>query len=110
MILVNLIGNAMKFTERGTVRVELRGDEDRVFVDVHDTGMGIAPENHQLVFERFWQVSRGLTRSAGGMGIGLFAARQFSQQLGGDIEVKSALGQGSVFSLWLPRVMPISQT
>jgi two-component system CheB/CheR fusion protein len=110
MVLVNLIGNAMKFTERGTVRIELRGEEDRVFVDVHDTGIGIAPENHQLVFERFWQVSRGLTRSAGGMGIGLFAARQFSQQLGGDIEVKSALGQGSVFSLWLPRVMPISQT
>jgi two-component system CheB/CheR fusion protein len=110
MILINLIGNAMKFTERGTVRVELRGEEDRVIVEVHDTGIGIASENHERVFERFWQVSRGLTRSAGGMGIGLFAARQFSQLLGGDIEVKSALGRGSVFSLWLPRVMPISKT
>jgi two-component system, chemotaxis family, CheB/CheR fusion protein len=109
MILVNLIGNAMKFTERGTVRVELRGDGDRVTIDVHDTGMGIAPENHELVFERFWQVSQGLTRSAGGMGIGLFAARQFSHLLGGDIEVRSALGRGSVFSLWLPRVMPVSK-
>jgi len=109
MILVNLIGNALKFTEQGTVRVGLRGDEDSVIFHVHDTGIGIAPENHELVFERFWQVSRGLTRSAGGMGIGLFAARQFSQLLGGDIEVESVLGRGSVFSLWLPRVMPISK-
>jgi hypothetical protein len=109
MILVNLIGNAMKFTERGAVRVEMRVDGDHVIISVHDTGIGIAPENHELVFERFWQVSRGLTRSAGGMGIGLFAARQFSHLLGGDIDVKSSLGQGSVFSLSLPRVMPISK-
>jgi signal transduction histidine kinase len=109
MILVNLIGNAMKFTERGAVRVELRADEDRVIIAVHDTGIGIAPENHELVFERFWQVSRGLTRSAGGMGIGLFAARQFSHLLGGDIEMKSSLGKGSIFSLSLPRVTPVAK-
>jgi signal transduction histidine kinase len=102
MILVNLLGNSMKFTEHGEIRLEVRGEKDRVVFAVHDTGIGIAPENHELVFERFWQVSRGLTRSAGGMGIGLFAAREISHLLGGEIDVESELGRGSVFKLWLP--------
>ena len=106
MILINLLGNAVKFTEQGEVRLELHPEADRVRFEVHDTGIGIAEENHELIFERFFQVSKGLTRSAGGMGIGLYAAREFSRMLGGDIEVQGALGQGSVFTLWLPLTPP----
>jgi two-component system CheB/CheR fusion protein len=106
MILINLIGNAIKFTEHGEIRLEVRPEADRVTFAVHDTGIGIAPENHELVFERFFQVSKGLTRSAGGVGIGLAAAREFSRMLGGDIEIRSHLGVGSVFTLWLPLTPP----
>ncbi len=106
MILVNLVGNAIKFTEAGEVRIVLRSDDDRVSFEVHDTGIGIQPEDQENIFERFWQVSKGLTRSAGGVGIGLSAARELSHVLGGDINVESELGKGSVFTLWIPRRPP----
>jgi two-component system, chemotaxis family, CheB/CheR fusion protein len=106
MILVNLVGNAIKFTQAGQIRVVPRADEHRVSFEVHDTGIGIAPEDQERVFERFWQVSKGLTRSAGGVGIGLSAARELSHVLGGDINLESELGQGSVFTLWIPRRPP----
>jgi signal transduction histidine kinase len=106
MILINLLGNAIKFTEQGEIRIEVRAETNRVAFEVQDAGIGIAPENHELVFERFFQVSKGLTRSAGGVGIGLSAAREFSRQLGGDIEVRSDLGSGSAFTLWLPLTPP----
>ncbi|MEX2471167.1 MAG: ATP-binding protein, partial [Gemmatimonadota bacterium] len=103
MILVNLVGNAIKFTETGGVRLVLREGESRVSFEVHDTGIGIGPEDQESIFERFWQVSKGLTRSASGVGIGLAAARELSYVLGGDIDVESELGKGSVFTLWIPR-------
>ena len=106
MILINLLGNAVKFTELGGIRLEVHPEADRVRFQVHDSGIGIAEENHELIFERFFQVSKGLTRSAGGMGIGLYAAREFSRMLGGDIEVAGDLGRGSVFTLWLPLTPP----
>lgn len=106
MILVNLVGNAIKFTETGEVRVVMRVDEVRVWFEVHDTGIGIAPEDQELIFQRFWQVSKGLTRSAGGVGIGLSAARELSHILGGEIELESEPGKGSVFTLWIPRRVP----
>jgi two-component system, chemotaxis family, CheB/CheR fusion protein len=106
MILVNLVGNAIKFTETGEIRLVLRADEERVSFEVRDTGIGIAPDDQELIFERFWQVSKGLTRSAGGVGIGLSAARDLSHILGGDIEVESEIGAGSVFTLWVPRRPP----
>ncbi len=106
MILINLVGNALKFTETGEVRVLVRADEDRVSFEIHDTGIGIGTEDQELIFERFWQVSQGLTRTAGGVGIGLSAARELSHVLGGDIGVESELGKGSVFTFWIPRSPP----
>jgi two-component system CheB/CheR fusion protein len=105
MILVNLCGNAVKFTESGAVRLAVRGDGDRVSFEVSDTGMGIAPEHHARIFDRFWQVDGGSTRSAGGLGIGLAAAREYARLLGGDVELeRSERGQGATFCFWLPLV------
>jgi two-component system, chemotaxis family, CheB/CheR fusion protein len=102
-ILVNLCGNAIKYTEHGEVRLELCAEEERVVFEVHDTGIGISAEDQPHIFERFWQVDSATTRSFGGLGIGLAAAREFSRLLGGDVEVESEVGQGSTFRVWLPR-------
>jgi two-component system, chemotaxis family, CheB/CheR fusion protein len=101
-ILVNLCGNAVKYTERGEVRLVVVPQEERVVFEIRDTGIGISAEDQEHVFERFWQSNSGTTRSAGGMGIGLAAAREFSRLLGGDVEVESVLGEGSTFRVWLP--------
>ena len=101
-ILVNLCGNAVKYTETGEIRLTVRTAGERVVFDVRDTGIGIAPEHTQKIFERFWQVKSGSTRTQGGMGIGLSAAREYARLLHGDVEVESTLGKGSTFHFWLP--------
>lgn len=102
-VLVNLCGNAAKYMEAGAVRLRVHGEVDRVVFEVSDTGIGIASEHHALIFERFWQVDGASTRAAGGMGIGLAAAREYARLLGGDVTVQSAPGRGSTFRFWLPR-------
>jgi two-component system, chemotaxis family, CheB/CheR fusion protein len=102
-ILVNLCGNAIKYTERGEVRIEVRAEEERVVFEVRDTGIGITQVDQPHVFERFWRSDNATTRSSGGMGIGLAAAREFARLMGGDIHVQSDLGRGSTFHVQLPR-------
>lgn len=102
-VLINLCGNAVKYTERGEIRLVVREEAEHVVFEVRDTGIGIAPEHQSRVFDRFWQVERAPTRSFGGMGIGLAAAREFSRLLGGEVEVESEPGRGSTFRVWLPR-------
>jgi two-component system, chemotaxis family, CheB/CheR fusion protein len=101
-VLINLLGNAVKYTHAGEIRVACTGVEDRVVFHVTDTGIGIAAEYHPRIFDRFWQVDGAATRAAGGMGIGLAAAREYARLLGGDVEVASAPGRGSTFTFWLP--------
>jgi signal transduction histidine kinase len=101
-ILINLCGNAVKYTEVGEVRLGVRADGENVRFKVSDTGVGIAAEHHDRIFERFWQVSGGSTRLAGGMGIGLAAAREYARLLGGDVTLQSQPGIGSSFHLTLP--------
>jgi two-component system, chemotaxis family, CheB/CheR fusion protein len=101
-VLVNLCGNATKYTDKGEIRLRVRGEMDRVVFVVTDSGIGIAPEHHGRIFERFWQVDGASTRAAGGLGIGLAAAREYARLLGGDVTVDSELGGGSTFRLWLP--------
>jgi hypothetical protein len=101
-IIMNLCTNAIKYTEAGEVRLQVRGKPLRVDFAIRDSGIGIAPEHHAQIFERFWQVDGNSTRAAGGMGIGLAAAREYARLLGGDVEVSSELGIGSTFLFWLP--------
>jgi signal transduction histidine kinase len=102
-ILTNLVSNAIKFTERGSVTVELRGaDDGGCVIAVRDTGIGIRPEDQALIFEEFRQVDGSSTRKYSGTGLGLAIARRFAGLLGGSITVDSAVSVGSTFTLRLP--------
>ena len=101
-ILVNLAGNAVKFTDRGEVRLEVERRDDDVCFTVRDTGMGIARRDLDRLFKPFAQLDTGLTRRHGGTGLGLYISRGLAELLGGRIEVDSVLGKGSAFRLMLP--------
>jgi len=101
-ILVNLLGNAVKFTERGSVGFAVERGDGVVVLHVRDTGIGVDPSLHEAIFEPFRQVDGGMTRAAPGTGLGLTVSRELARLLGGDITVRSALGEGSVFTVRLP--------
>ncbi|MEO8064148.1 MAG: response regulator [Pseudomonadota bacterium] len=105
-ILKNLLSNAIKFTERGTVSIELTSRGEDVEFAVSDTGIGIATEHQQVIFEPFRQADGTTNRKFGGTGLGLSISRELARLLGGQITVDSRPGEGSVFRLLLPRVMP----
>jgi signal transduction histidine kinase/DNA-binding response OmpR family regulator len=103
-ILRNLISNALKFTERGEVRVwASAGADDTITFCVRDTGIGIAPDDLEVIFEEFGQVDSALQRHVKGTGLGLPLSQKLAELLGGHITVQSAPGQGSLFSLTVPR-------
>jgi signal transduction histidine kinase/ActR/RegA family two-component response regulator len=108
-VLINLVGNAIKFSDgKGTVtvRAEAAGAGDRVRVSVRDEGIGIDPANQALIFEGFRQVEGSNTRRFGGSGLGLAISRRLVAMHGGTLGVTSALGQGSTFTVELPREAP----
>jgi signal transduction histidine kinase len=109
-VLLNLVSNAAKFTERGQIAVSARHmsreDRDEVLVAVADTGIGIAPENQDKLFEPFSQVDPSPTRKSGGTGLGLSIARHLVELHGGRIWVESAVDEGSTFAFTLPTEPP----
>jgi signal transduction histidine kinase/HAMP domain-containing protein len=101
-VLLNLVGNAVKFTETGAVDI-LAGAADGYFeILVRDTGPGIAAKDHGLIFEEFQQVDSSSTRQKGGTGLGLAISKRIVEMHGGTIDVKSVLGSGSTFRLKIP--------
>ncbi len=101
-ILDNLLTNAIKFTAQGTVDFGYLTEDGTIRFFVNDTGIGIAPENQETVFDRFWQVETGLARQYGGTGLGLAISRAYARKMGGDISLRSDLGRGSTFSFTIP--------
>lgn len=102
-MLVNLLANAIKFTPHGTVTARAFPHGRDVVFEVEDTGIGIAPEHLEHVFDSFWQVEQAATRRAGGSGLGLTVTRRLARLLGGDVTVRSQPGKGSTFRITLPR-------
>jgi signal transduction histidine kinase len=101
-ILRNLVTNAVKFTPSGAIDLQVARAEGALRVIVRDTGIGIAPEQQELIFEPFRQIDSSATRRYRGIGLGLALARKLARTLGGDIAVTSAVGRGSSFVLTLP--------
>ncbi len=101
-VLLNLVGNAIKFTERGDVTLRMRHEQGRIHLSIIDTGIGIAPDRLERIFEAFAQADASTTRRFGGTGLGTTISRQLVECMGGRITVDSVEGQGSVFHVHLP--------
>jgi len=108
-VLTNLLGNAVKFTERGEVRLVIDGEADKLRIAVHDTGIGIEPDRLDRIFKPFSQADASMSRRFGGTGLGTTIARQIVELMGGTLDVRSTPGVGSVFTalLSLPEGRPV---
>jgi signal transduction histidine kinase len=104
VIVRNLVGNALKFTTRGHVHAALELEGECLVVSVADTGLGIRPEDQQVIFEMFRQGDGSDARRFGGTGLGLYIVRRFVEQLGATISVESMPGRGATFRVALPVV------
>lgn len=107
-ILINLLGNAVKFSPKGTITIRAQHKPDQLYISVVDTGIGIAPEQQAHIFDPFKQVDGSTTRKFQGSGLGLSITRQLCELMGGDIRVESQLGRGASFIVELP--LPIKPT
>jgi two-component system cell cycle sensor histidine kinase PleC len=101
-VLLNLVGNAIKFTDEGSITISARQQGDRIAVSVEDTGCGIPAEMTERVFREFQQVDNSSTRRAGGTGLGLAIVRRIVELHGGEVTLQSIPGKGSTFSFTIP--------
>jgi signal transduction histidine kinase len=101
-VLINLVGNAVKFTDAGSVDIVALVADGKLEISVRDTGPGIAPEHQERIFEEFQQVDDSNTRKKGGSGLGLAISKRIIEMHGGTISVRSALGAGSTFTITVP--------
>jgi signal transduction histidine kinase len=109
-ILLNLLSNALKFTNRGGISVVVRPHALGVRIDVNDTGIGISPQHLSVIWEDFRQVDQSRTREFGGTGLGLSITKKLVERLGGAISVESIVAVGSTFSILLPLQAPQGAT
>ncbi len=104
-VLINLVGNAIKFTEQGSVTLAVERENRDILFDVTDTGIGIKPENIDNLFQRFEQEDGTIARRFGGSGLGLFISQNLAELMGGSLTVRSEYGKGSTFSFRIPYVI-----
>jgi len=99
----NLLENAVRLAPAGSrIRLAVGSERGRAWVAVSDEGPGIAPDDQEHVFDRFWRADKGRSRADGGTGLGLAIVRQIAQSHGGEVQLQSRLGVGSTFTIWLP--------
>lgn len=103
-ILFNVVGNAIKFTEQGHVKIKAEINTYELKLEINDTGIGIAPEQQERIFEAFVQSEGQSTRKYGGTGLGLAITKRLTKMLGGTIELNSEVGKGSIFTFIFPQV------
>ncbi|MGD0278490.1 MAG: PAS domain S-box protein [Smithella sp.] len=101
-IIINLLSNAVKFTDHGEINLNCRSDNDLITISVEDTGIGIKPENINIIFEAFRQLDTGTARTQEGTGLGLNITKKLIEMMGGSIAVESEWGKGSAFTVILP--------
>ena len=106
-VLINLLGNAVKFTDEGMVKLKVSRQDDRLSFNVIDTGIGISKENLRVIFEEFRQADGSITRRYGGTGLGLTICKKIADMLGGELSVSSEVGKGSEFTFNIP-LKPVS--
>jgi signal transduction histidine kinase len=102
-VILNLINNAVKFTEKGHVAIACRAENSHYILSVSDTGIGMQPEEIPNIFNQFHQIDTGLTRKHEGTGLGLSISKKIIDMMGGSIDVESRWGEGSVFTVRLPK-------
>lgn len=101
-VLFNLVGNAIKFTNEGSVNVDIHRDGKQLKIEVSDTGIGIAPEAQKILFNPFIQADGSITRKYGGTGLGLAISQHLIQKMQGEINLRSVTGKGSCFTVTIP--------
>ena len=102
-ILDNLIDNAIKYTpERGRVQIDIKTQDEQVFLRVHDSGIGISKDHQQRIFERFYRVDKARSRELGGTGLGLSIVKHLVNAFGGTVDVTSNPDEGTAFLVTLP--------
>lgn len=101
--LINLISNAVRFTDSGSITLRLSGDSDGIYFDVSDTGIGISDEKFKRIFEPFMQAEKTTSHTFGGTGLGLAITKKLIELMGGGITVQSREGHGTTFTLYLPQ-------
>ncbi|MCH6575157.1 MAG: response regulator [Bacteroidetes bacterium] len=101
-VLINLLGNATKFTEKGEVKLKISSSDESLVFDVIDTGIGISEEDQKVVFEEFRQADGSSSRKYGGTGLGLSICKKIADMLGGDLSLTSKMGYGSTFTFRIP--------
>jgi signal transduction histidine kinase len=101
-VLLNIVGNAIKFTDTGSVEIRVNAANGHFNIAVQDTGPGIPPEDQGRIFEEFQQVDNSITRQKGGTGLGLSISRRLINVHGGSIALESTLGVGSTFNIIVP--------
>jgi two-component system phosphate regulon sensor histidine kinase PhoR len=101
-LLINLLDNAIKYTENGTITIDCKQEDEKLVITVEDTGIGMEEEHLERIFERFYRVDKGRSRKMGGTGLGLSIVKHIVELYNGTIQVDSKLGVGTKFTIRFP--------